>query len=259
MAYASKHCSSFSVTSILSPLDSTGQSTMAHPYGHVQYNSGYYYNGGDYVGNYTDNIRPSVSTAWYANQPSDPRLPVPNLMSQPVLPTVSDKPPAVQCPGRRKRRVLFSQVQVHELDKVFRRQKYLSATERESLARRLNLSPNQVKIWFQNHRYKLKRLSKLMNDQTNKEEESTSGQRSSDNNEDLSSHYTIPELNERHLTPTNRETLSCSSYPSNQYGLTINDNASPSFSSSPFAILNSYEQPPNINGNSSFQYQTRTW
>uniref|UniRef100_H3CZE6 NK2 homeobox 4b n=1 Tax=Tetraodon nigroviridis TaxID=99883 RepID=H3CZE6_TETNG len=61
---------------------------------------------------------------------------------------------------RRKRRVLFSQVQVYELERRFKQQKYLSAPEREHLAGLIHLTPNQVKIWFQNHRYKLKRQAK---------------------------------------------------------------------------------------------------
>lgn len=61
---------------------------------------------------------------------------------------------------RRKRRVLFSQVQVFELERRFKQQKYLSAPEREHLAGLIHLTPNQVKIWFQNHRYKLKRQAK---------------------------------------------------------------------------------------------------
>jgi len=61
---------------------------------------------------------------------------------------------------RRKRRVLFSQAQVYELERRFKVQKYLSAPERESLAQSINLTPTQVKIWFQNHRYKMKRSSK---------------------------------------------------------------------------------------------------
>ncbi|XP_062293353.1 NK2 homeobox 4b [Scomber scombrus] len=61
---------------------------------------------------------------------------------------------------RRKRRVLFSQAQVYELERRFKQQKYLSAPEREHLAGLIHLSPNQVKIWFQNHRYKLKRQVK---------------------------------------------------------------------------------------------------
>nr|XP_054604621.1 homeobox protein Nkx-2.4 [Nothobranchius furzeri] len=61
---------------------------------------------------------------------------------------------------RRKRRVLFSQAQVLELERRFKQQKYLSAPEREHLAGLIHLTPNQVKIWFQNHRYKLKRQVK---------------------------------------------------------------------------------------------------
>ena len=62
--------------------------------------------------------------------------------------------------SKRKRRVLFSQAQVYELEKRFKMQKYLSAQEREHLANGLNLTPTQVKIWFQNHRYKTKKATK---------------------------------------------------------------------------------------------------
>ncbi|XP_037666452.1 homeobox protein Nkx-2.4-like [Choloepus didactylus] len=66
---------------------------------------------------------------------------------------------AVAAP-RRKRRVLFSQAQVYELERRFKQQKYLSAPEREHLASMIHLTPTQVKIWFQNHRYKMKRQAK---------------------------------------------------------------------------------------------------
>ncbi|KAK2837448.1 hypothetical protein Q5P01_014660 [Channa striata] len=58
---------------------------------------------------------------------------------------------------RRKPRVLFSQSQVSELERRFSQQRYLSAPEREHLARILQLTSTQVKIWFQNRRYKCKR------------------------------------------------------------------------------------------------------
>jgi len=58
---------------------------------------------------------------------------------------------------KRKRRVLFSKAQTYELERRFRQQRYLSAPEREQLANVIRLTPTQVKIWFQNHRYKTKR------------------------------------------------------------------------------------------------------
>ena len=50
--------------------------------------------------------------------------------------------------------------QVYELERRFKQQKYLSAPEREHLAGLIHLTPTQVKIWFQNHRYKCKRQAK---------------------------------------------------------------------------------------------------
>ncbi|KAJ8942371.1 hypothetical protein NQ318_000351 [Aromia moschata] len=70
---------------------------------------------------------------------------------------------------KRKRRVLFSKAQTYELERRFRQQRYLSAPEREHLASIIRLTPTQVKIWFQNHRYKTKRAQheKGMHDQQN--------------------------------------------------------------------------------------------
>ncbi|XP_064466332.1 homeobox protein Nkx-2.3-like [Ornithodoros turicata] len=59
--------------------------------------------------------------------------------------------------NRKKPRVLFSQSQVYELERRFKEQKYLSASERDHLASALKLTSTQVKIWFQNRRYKCKR------------------------------------------------------------------------------------------------------
>lgn len=68
-----------------------------------------------------------------------------------------DPPTEADQEKKKKRRVLFSKAQTYELERRFRQQRYLSAQEREQLAHLLRLTPTQVKIWFQNHRYKMKR------------------------------------------------------------------------------------------------------
>ncbi|CAG6017197.1 unnamed protein product [Menidia menidia] len=60
--------------------------------------------------------------------------------------------------GLKKRsRAAFSHAQVHELERRFSSQRYLSGPERAHLAGALKLTETQVKIWFQNRRYKTKR------------------------------------------------------------------------------------------------------
>ncbi|XP_060947852.1 NK2 homeobox 4b [Limanda limanda] len=126
---------------------------------------------------YQDPVRGGGAAAWYGNP--EPRYPTISRFMGPScgmsLPGMGGSlsgmggslsgmdPPgskALHAGPRRKRRVLFSQVQVLELERIFKQQKYLSAPERDHLAGLIHLSANQVKIWFQNHRYKLKRQSK---------------------------------------------------------------------------------------------------
>ncbi|XP_019747820.1 homeobox protein Nkx-2.5 [Hippocampus comes] len=71
--------------------------------------------------------------------------------------TKPDDPNRPKGRRRRKPRILFSQAQVYELERRFKQQRYLSAPERDHLAGVLKLTPTQVKIWFQNRRYKCKR------------------------------------------------------------------------------------------------------
>lgn len=64
---------------------------------------------------------------------------------------------------RKKRsRAAFSHSQVFELERRFNQQKYLSGPERADLAQTLKLTETQVKIWFQNRRYKTKRKQMQM-------------------------------------------------------------------------------------------------
>ncbi|KAI6171409.1 Homeobox protein Nkx-2.6 [Aphelenchoides bicaudatus] len=60
--------------------------------------------------------------------------------------------------SRRRPRVLFTNDQVAKLEERFKNQKYVSASERDNLASSLGLTPTQIKIWFQNRRYKCKRI-----------------------------------------------------------------------------------------------------
>ncbi|XP_041985332.1 homeobox protein bagpipe-like [Aricia agestis] len=67
-------------------------------------------------------------------------------------------PEYAQNNGRKKRsRAAFSHAQVYELERRFSQQRYLSGPERADLAVSLKLTETQVKIWFQNRRYKTKR------------------------------------------------------------------------------------------------------
>lgn len=78
---------------------------------------------------------------------SSDRIEKPN---SPTSPKMGTKKP-------RRHRALFSHAQVFELERRFTLQKYLNAHEREHLAKMLGLTETQVKIWFQNRRYKCKR------------------------------------------------------------------------------------------------------
>lgn len=95
-----------------------------------------------------------VSFASPASDESSPETSPPDSSPRPPAQRAS---PSSDAEKRKKRRVLFSKAQTLELERRFRQQRYLSAPEREQLARLLRLTPTQVKIWFQNHRYKLKR------------------------------------------------------------------------------------------------------
>ncbi|RWS24564.1 Homeobox protein Nkx-3.2-like protein [Leptotrombidium deliense] len=72
--------------------------------------------------------------------------------------TSSDQLNLVATKQRKKRtRAAFTHSQVYELERRFTHQKYLSGPERADLAQALKLTETQVKIWFQNRRYKTKR------------------------------------------------------------------------------------------------------
>ncbi|XP_053306931.1 homeobox protein zampogna-like [Spea bombifrons] len=68
-----------------------------------------------------------------------------------------DKNEDIQKANKKRSRAAFSHAQVYELERRFSLQRYLSGPERADLAAALKLTETQVKIWFQNRRYKTKR------------------------------------------------------------------------------------------------------
>ncbi|CAF2567936.1 unnamed protein product [Rotaria sp. Silwood2] len=58
---------------------------------------------------------------------------------------------------KKKTRTVFSRTQIFQLETTFDRKRYLSSADRANLAQGLRLTEQQVKIWFQNRRNKLKR------------------------------------------------------------------------------------------------------
>ncbi|CAG2104965.1 unnamed protein product [Medioppia subpectinata] len=90
---------------------------------------------------------------------------------------LSSKSPDICCQpsfnGYRKPkriRTAFSPGQLLRLEEIFERNRYVVGCERKQLARDLNLSETQIKVWFQNRRTKHKR---------EKHQQNGSGKRSS--------------------------------------------------------------------------------
>ena len=61
------------------------------------------------------------------------------------------------CERKKKTRTVFSRSQIFQLETMFDMKRYLSSSERAGLAKALNMTETQVKIWFQNRRNKWKR------------------------------------------------------------------------------------------------------
>ena len=65
--------------------------------------------------------------------------------------------------GKKKMRTTFTGKQIFQLEKSFESKKYLSSAERAEMATNLEVTQQQVKIWFQNRRTKWKKAENISN------------------------------------------------------------------------------------------------
>ena len=73
--------------------------------------------------------------------------------------------------SKKQNRTAFTQFQIKELENEFLNNHYLTIDKRCVMSSKLNLSENQIKIWFQNRRTKLKRNLYVLEQQRKQEKE----------------------------------------------------------------------------------------
>ncbi|XP_021942492.1 homeobox protein Hox-A2 [Zootermopsis nevadensis] len=85
---------------------------------------------------------------------------------------------------RKKARTTFTGRQIFELEKQFELKKYLSSSERAEMAKLLNVTETQVKIWFQNRRTKWKKQDNISNAEAAEHKNQSAGKPEKHNSKD---------------------------------------------------------------------------
>ncbi|XP_011214245.2 uncharacterized protein LOC105233786 [Bactrocera dorsalis] len=107
----------------------------------------------------------------------------PASSSVPAVETTEDDSDSGSTDARRKKkaRTTFTGRQIFELEKQFEIKKYLSSSERTEMAKLLNVTETQVKIWFQNRRTKWKKQDNITNSEVAEHKTTNTSKNSSEN------------------------------------------------------------------------------
>ncbi|XP_048091624.1 homeobox protein pnx [Alosa alosa] len=137
---------SFSVTDILDPVKFTGNVTHGAP-SHNDFLAHKY--------EYESTGDEEEGTLHASSGEETDRTQVTGATAGDELPTLSEQPKSKA--KARRIRTAFTLEQLRILEHRFRNSHYLSVFERFGIAKALNLSETQVKVWFQNRRTKWKK------------------------------------------------------------------------------------------------------
>ncbi|XP_054747790.1 von Willebrand factor A domain-containing protein DDB_G0286969 [Anastrepha obliqua] len=110
-------------------------------------------------------VSPTGSSDSLMRDKQFPTVSTPPASSTGAIETTEDDSDSGSTDARRKKkaRTTFTGRQIFELEKQFEIKKYLSSSERTEMAKLLNVTETQVKIWFQNRRTKWKKQDNVSN------------------------------------------------------------------------------------------------
>lgn len=104
-----------------------------------------------------------VSQCNFSSGPPEPHVLKPSVISSVICPVPKHFRDFIEDSRRfRRTRTVFTRKQLLDLEQRFDKEKYLSTHGRNNLAHQLQLTPLQVKTWFQNRRMKWKKENKVV-------------------------------------------------------------------------------------------------